>query len=301
VKSKGKRFKHNIIVIAYDFDGTLTPQPMQEYTILPEIGIKGKKFWNEVKKESKKTRGEEIVTYMRLMLRRSDEKNFPITRKMLGSLADKIKFYAGVTTYFDRINEYVKNKTEGNIRLRHYVISSGLKEILNRVKIKKHFHKIFASEYWYDHYGAAKFPLIVVNDTLKTQFLFRINKGKENLDESINEYMPLIDRPVPFQNILYIGDGLTDVPCMTVTTKQGGYAIAVYKPYSSDGKGICQELLTANRVDMIAKADYSKDTELESAIKIILDTMIQGVYINDMYYHQYIRYLKDKGDKSGKK
>jgi len=268
---------------------------MQEYTVLPEIGIKkGNKFWNEVKRENRRTGGEEIVTYMRLMVQHAERNDFPVKKQKLGSLADRIKFFPGVNTYFERINDYVKKKTDGNIRLRHYIISSGLKEILKRVKIKKHFHRIFASEYWYDLYGAARFPLIVVNDTLKTQFLFRINKGRECLDQNINEYMPLAQRPIPFTNILYIGDGLTDVPCMTVTTKQGGYAIAVYKPGSSRGLATCRALLAARRVDLIAKADYTKDSPLDSAIKIILDTMIQGVYINDVRYRHYLKYLKER-------
>jgi len=295
MKFRARRLRHNILAIVYDFDGTLTPQPMQEYTVLHEIGIKkSSKFWNEVKRENKKWGGEEIVTYMRLMIQYAEKSDFPVTRQRLGGLAHRIKFFPGVPTYFDRVNDYVKKKTNGNIRLRHYIISSGLKEILNRIKIRKRFHKIFACEYWYDLYKAARFPLIVVNDTLKTQFLFRINKGRERLDQNINEYMPLKERPIPFRNILYIGDGLTDVPCMTVTTKQGGYAIAVYKSGSARGLATCRELLAAARVDFIAKADYSKGSPLDSVIKIILDTMIQGVYINDVRYREYLKHLKGR-------
>jgi hypothetical protein len=292
MKQKRRRFKHNTIAIVYDFDGTLTPKPMQEYTVLPKIGIKGEKFWNKVKQESEQSGGEEIVTYMRLMLDMATAKKYAIKRKILGSLANKIRFYPGVETYFQRIDRYVKEKTNGKIKIRHYLVSSGLKEILEKVRIKKHFHRIFASEYYYDHNGAASFPLIIVNDTLKTQFLFRINKGRESLSESINEYMPFRERPIPFANILYIGDGLTDVPSMTVTTKQGGYAIAVYMAHSKKGLAVCKDLLEARRVDLIAKADYSQGSELDRAIKILLDTMIQGVYINDVHFHQYLKYLR---------
>ncbi len=291
-----QRFKHNIVAIVYDFDGTLTPQPMQEYTVLPEIGMKPEKFWNKVKQENKQQKGEEIITYMRLMLDCANQHHtpFPVKRSNLRKLAHKIKYYPGVPTYFNRINNYVKKKTNGKIHLRHYVISSGLKEILEKVTIKKKFHNIFASEYYYDHYGAAKFPLLVVNDTLKTQFLYRINKGKEHINESINEHMSLSQRPIPFQNILYIGDGLTDVPCMSVTNKEGGYAIAVYKRRSRSGLSKCKKLLNAGRVDFIATANYSNGSELERKIKLILDVIIEGVHINDAYFHEYLKYLKDK-------
>jgi len=291
---KRERFKRNTIAIVYDFDGTLTQQPMQEYTVLPQIKINPDKFWNKVKAEKMSTKGEEIVTYMRLMLELADQNKFSINKESLGSLAHKIKFYPGVTTYFNRINHYVRKKTKGKIHLKHYIISAGLKEILQKVKIEKHFSNIFASEYYYDHHGVAKFPLIIVNDTLKTQFLFRINKGKEGHAENINEHMPLSARPIPFPNILYIGDGLTDVPCMTVTTKQGGYAIAVYKPGSKKGLATCKKLLGAGRVELIAKANYRNKSDLDFAIKSILDTMIQGIRINSLYFSQYLKYLRKK-------
>lgn len=283
---------HNVIALVYDFDGTLTPQPMQEYTILPEIGIKdGERFWKQVNQEAAHTNGEEIVTYMRLMLEKSKSRHFPVTAEMLNKLAEKIDYFPGVQTYFKRINDYVRKQLSGGIEVRHYVISAGLKEIIEGASIAKYFYKVFASEYYYDEYGVATFPNVIVNDTLKTQFIFRINKGKENLNESINLHMPVHLRPIPFQNILYIGDGLTDVPCMTVIRKNGGYAIAVYKPHSSQGKRICQELLKAERVNFIAQADYTSGSELERLIKLLLGNIAEGIRYGRESFRQSKKYL----------
>jgi len=273
-----RKFKHNVIAVVYDFDGTLTPQPMQEYTILPELGIKdGKRFWKQVNEESARTNGEAIVTYMRLMLEKSKARHFPVTAQRLKELAKKINYFPGVQTYFKRINDYVKKQFGQDVELRHYVISAGLKEIISGTVIAKYLYKVFASEYYYDEYGRATFPNVIVNDTLKTQFIFRINKGKENLNENINLHMPVPLRPIPFQNIMYIGDGLTDVPCMTVIRKNGGYAIAVYKSHSPRGKKICRELLKAERVNFIAKADYKSGTELDRLIKLLLGNIVEGI------------------------
>jgi len=286
-----KAFKHNVIAVVYDFDGTLTPQPMQEYTVLPEIGIRnGKKFWEQVNEESARTNGEAIVAYMRLMLEKSKSKHFPVTAQKLKELAKKINYFPGVRTYFERINNYVKKRFDKDIELRHYVISSGLKEIISGTSIAKYFYKIFASEYYYDEYGAATFPNVIVNDTLKTQFIFRINKGKENLSENINLHMPMHLRPIPFQNIIYIGDGLTDVPCMTVIRKNGGYAIAVYRSNDSPGKKICKELLKAERVDFIAKADYKSETELDRLIKLLLGNIVEGIRYGRESFNQSKKY-----------
>jgi len=139
---------------------------------------------------------------MRLMIEMSEHKHYPVTPKVLKSLAKNIKYYPGVRTFFDRLNAYVETQFDVDVKLRHYIISAGLKEIISGASIARHFYKIFASEYHYDEYDKAVFPKVIVNDTLKTQFIFRINKGKESLHENINLHMPVAQRPVPFENIL---------------------------------------------------------------------------------------------------
>ena len=269
--------KKNIIAIVYDFDGTLSPLPMQEYTVLPKIPIDPKQFWTEVRSENTQHGGEEIITYMMLMLKKANDAKVRITKADLGRLASQISYYPGVEDFFERINEFVANRSRGKARVRHYIISSGLKEILCKISIKRFFHNIFASEYAYDHYGAAQYPKLVVTDTVKTQFLFRINKGREKITESINESMGEELRPIPFQNMVYIGDGMTDVPCMTVTTKNGGYAIAVYKQRSRKGLRVCRSLIKGDRVGFIATADYCKNSELEKYLQVTLECIIEGI------------------------
>ena len=259
--------KKNIIAIIYDFDGTLSPQPMQEYTVFPQLHISPQTFWRQVKIENTRIKGEEIITYMMLMLRKANEAGLRISNLDLGNMASSIKFFPGVETYFNRINQFVADESNNKVKIRHYILSSGLKEIINKTKIKGHFHKIFASEYSYNQYRAPQYPKLAVTDTVKTQFLFRINKGKENLTENINEFMSEEERPIPFSNIIYIGDGMTDVPCMTVTTRNNGYAIAVYKPHSTKGLAVCKKLFKNKRVDFIAPANYNDNSELDKFLQ----------------------------------
>ena len=290
--SQQDRFRHNVIALVYDFDGTLTPQPMQEYTVLPKIGIKkGRQFWNAVRQEAVKTGGEEIVTYMRLMIELSKQRHYPVTPNVLKSLAANIDYYPGVREFFKRISDYVNTQFDIEVELRHYVISAGLKEIISGASIAKSFYRIFASEYHYNEYKEAVFPKVIVNDTLKTQFIFRINKGKEALHENINVHMPTSLRPIPFQNMLYIGDGLTDVPCMTVIRENGGYAIAVYKPGDSKGLKICKDLLRAERVDFIAEADYRSKKELDRLVKLLLNNIVEGIRYHKESFNQSRKYL----------
>ncbi len=272
-------FKQNTIALVYDFDGTLSPQPMQEYTVLPELGEDSGRFWEECTKEARKSKADGMLTYMRLLIEKMESNHTHLDKKALRKLAKDIKYFPGVETWFGRINEHVIQKSNGIIKVKHYIISAGLKEILDGIRIRKHFEKMFASEYYFDHHDAAKFPTIVINDTSKTQYLFRINKGIEDVNKSINDYMPENERPVPFSNMIYIGDGLTDVPCMTVTKNNGGFAVAVHKPNSSNSVSVCRDLSQGNRIDYFAPANYKKGKKLEKRVKLLLDLIVAKIIL----------------------
>ena len=191
-------------------------------------------------------------------------------------MSKDIEYYDGVTTWFNKINKYVQNKSNSKIRVHHYIISAGHLEILEGISIKKYIKKIFASEYYFNKKNIAVFPKIVVTDTTKTQYLFRINKGKENLADSINEHMEETKRPIPFDNMIYIGDGLTDVPSMALIKKEGGHSIAVHQNNRTQIK-ISEGLLRANRVDFIAPADYSEKSILYENMQYLLDYVIAKI------------------------
>ena len=272
--------KQNKIALIYDFDGTLTPKTMQEYTLLPKLGISPKKFWDSINEESHKTGGETMMIFMRHLLDQAKDKNIKISKNEFYKMGKDIKYYQGVTEWFGNINKYIKKLSKNNIEIHHYIISAGHIEILEGISIKKYIKKIFASEYFYNTSKHAVFPKIVVTDTTKTQYLFRINKGKENLSESINTHMSEEKRPIPFDNMIYIGDGLTDVPSMALIKKEGGHSIAVYQKKLNDQVKICQELSNANRVDFIAEADYRKGSELYKKTCLLLNYVIAKIGYN---------------------
>ena len=219
-----------------------------------------------------------MLVYMRLMMEKLYQNDdIRITRDDLAAMAFRIKYFPGVEAWFPRINAYVKKRSSGNARVKHYIISAGQKEILEGVSIRKHFQQIYASEYHFNQYGVANFPKLVITDTSKTQYLFRINKGREKLSESINEHMPEESRPIPFSNIIYIGDGMTDVPSMALTTKSGGHAIAVFNPRIAKTRVTCSALLDAGRVDFIAPADYRATSKLTKRVSLLLDSVIAGI------------------------
>ena len=256
-------FDKKTIALVYDFDGTLSPRPMQEYAFLPQLGEDPAAFWKESNALAKKEGADALITYMHLLYKKAKAKGVRIDRADLVEQGSEVELYPGVEDWFDEIAAYVKLRSEAHgITLRHYLVSSGLTEIIEGTRIYPHFDNVFATEYWFDAYDLP-FPKRVITDTGKTQYLFRINKGMQDLGESINQHMPEAKRPIPFANMIYFGDGDTDVPSMAVMRKNGGHAIAVYPPGKQKKK--CVELFKAGRCDFFAPADYRRARICSSA------------------------------------
>jgi phosphoserine phosphatase len=273
------RFEKKTIALVYDFDGTLSPRPMQEYAFLPEIGADAAAFWRESNALARRTQADPLITYMHLMYRKAKAKGVRIDRADLVAQGRKVELYPGVEDWFDAIARYVKSHAQSQgVQLRHYLVSSGLTEIVEGTPIYKRFHNVFASEYWFEAYDLP-YPKRVITDTGKTQYLFRINKGVEDLGESINQHMAEEARPIPFANMIYFGDGDTDVPSMAVMRKNGGHAVAVYPPGKSKSK--CVELYRAGRCDFFAPADYREGSDLFRRTCLLLDLMLADIRVRE--------------------
>lgn len=260
------------MAIAYDFDGTLAPGNMQEDQFIPKLGMDSASFWEEANALAKQHNADHILTYMYLMLKKAIAKDIKITRDAMCSYAQGITFFPGVERWFDRLNHYAREK---GIELEHYIISSGLREMIEGTRIAKHFTKIYASGFWYDSNDVAVWPATAVNYTTKTQFLFRINKGKleESDEKGINAFVPHEKRPIPFRNMVFIGDGDTDIPSMRLIKEQGGYAIAVYASENATAKERADRLVMDKRANLALPADYREEGPMDQALKAIIDSV----------------------------
>jgi hypothetical protein len=273
------KFEKKTIALVYDFDGTLSPKPMQEYAFLPQLGVDPADFWAESNARARKDNADPLITYMRLLYEKAKAKKISIDRDALVAQGRRVEFYPGVETWFESVADYVKSHAQSHgVHLRHYLISSGLSEIVEGTSIYKRFHNVFASEYWFEAYELP-YPKRVITDTGKTQYLFRINKGVEDLGQSINQHMPEGDRPIPFANMIYFGDGDTDVPSMAVIRKNGGYAVAVHPP--GRGRAKCVDLFKAQRCDFFAPADYREGSELFKRTCLLLDRMLADIRVQE--------------------
>ncbi len=256
--------------IAYDFDGTLAPGNMQEYDFVPAIGMTSKAFWKEVDELTKKHDADQILLYMMHMLDKARAAEVPVRKENFVAFGRSVILFEGVADWFDRIDAHGKQR---GFKVEHYIISSGIREMIEGTPIAQKFAAIYASAFVYDHNGVAHWPALAVNYTTKTQFLFRINKGVLNVYDNsrINQFIPEEDRPVPFEHMVFIGDGETDIPCFRLVKEQRGHAIAVYKPATKGARGKAEKLIEAGRVNFIAPANYTENSDMDRFVKGIID------------------------------
>lgn len=265
--------KHIPFVIAYDFDGTLASGNMQEYDFIPTLKMDIKAFWEEVGEFAKQQEADAILAYMQLMLHKAAYKNVPIRKQDFRDFGSNIELFPGVDTWFKRINQYGR---QHDIKVQHFIVSSGLREMVAGTKIAKEFSKIFASGFMYDQHNVAFWPALAVNYTTKTQYLFRINKGCLDVHDNsqINKFVPHRERPVPFSNIVFVGDGETDIPCMRLVKEQGGHSIAVYETGKRGRKNSAKRLVKEGRVTLATPANYTEGSAIDKAVKAMIDTVV---------------------------
>lgn len=262
--------KKPIVALIYDFDGTLSPENMQEFGFIQAIGKDSKAFWGKNKKLSEDNDASGILCYMYLMLQAAQAESISLLRDSFRNFGKGVDLFKGVKEWFNLINNYGKRV---GVTIEHYINSSGLTEMIEGTPIYKEFKKVYACSYLYDVDGKAVWPAVAVDYTAKTQFLFKINKGIEEVSDNhkINQHIPEKDRRVPFSNMIYFGDGETDIPCMKLIKDQGGHSIAVYKPGSSKKKQTAENLIRENRVNFVCSADYSENKEMHKVVKTIID------------------------------
>ena len=261
--------KKQIVAIMYDFDKTLSTTDMQNYSFIPNLGMTPEEFWGATTNFTEKEGVERILSYMYMMIAAAKEKGIKLTREYLNECGKNIKFYPGVTTWFERINQY---GLERNVIVEHYLVSSGTKEIVEGCSIYKHFTKTSGCEYFYNDAGEPIWQKLAINFTQKTQFFYRIAKGAVDVTDDAGVNAKTAKLRVPYRNIIYMGDGMTDIPCMTLIKKSGGKSIALY-PKGTDSEGV-KKIYNDERVSFISEADYSAGGPIEKIIKLIIDSAV---------------------------
>ena len=232
---------------------------------IKSLGMDPNEFWGKTAEFAKENSMDSKLAYLRLMITESTTKEMALNREILKKFGKDIEFFKGVEEWFDLINEVGKKH---NVIVEHYLISAGLLEIIEGTSIYKKFKKVYACEFLYDENKVPVWVKNVVNFTSKTQFIFRINKGEFDIsdEKGVNEFRLHDERPYPFQNMIYIGDGTTDVPCMKLVKQNGGHSIGVY----DKNKSTVNQLMYDERINFVCKADYTEGSDLFERVSDII-------------------------------
>lgn len=280
-----------VVAICYDFDKTLSPDDMQAQGYIQSVEYDIKSFWAESNKLAEDNDMDQNLAYMYEMMEKARGR-LVFTKDKLEEYGAKVNLFPGVEDWFERMRQY---GLEQNVIVEHYIISSGLKEMIEGTTVAKSgaFEKIYASSFYFDNYGVAIWPAQVVNYTNKTQFLFRIEKGVLDInDQGVNDYFSPEDIRVPFRNMVYIGDSDTDIPCMKLVNTYGGHSIGVYNPDTKDKKKV-YKMIKDNRIKYFASADYTDGSELDILVKSIIDRTSANEKLENISFE-----LKDEVKKS---
>lgn len=282
----GNHSGNRVLAICYDFDKTLSPTDMQAQGYIQSVGYDVNEFWEKTDALALANDMDSNLAYMYVMMEEARGRLI-FNREKLEEYGSRVQLFPGVEDWFERVNGYGKEK---GISVEHYIISSGLKEMIDGTAIAKKgvFKKVYASSFFYDERGVAIWPAQVVNYTNKTQYLFRISKGVLDVnDNKVNDFFLPEDMHVPFRNMVYIGDSDTDIPCMKLVNSYGGHSIGVYHPETKNKERVLK-MLRDNRVRYIAPADYTDGSELDGLLKAIIDKtasyeVLETKHVNDMY------------------
>ena len=266
----------NTIALIFDYDQTLSPNYMQDEVLFPAFGIDPKSFWSRCHELVRFEGYENELAYMKVLLDTLDIDR--PSNAHLRELGANLTFYPGLPEMFEQFEDGLLGPEEKALGMgvEYYILSSGLKEVIEGSRLRPHVRAIFGCEYAEDAAGRITFPKRVISHTQKTQFLFRVNKGLLDLSQDVNDHMDDDLRPIPFENMIYVGDGPTDIPCFNVIRKQGGQALAVYNPDDPTRGAFrkCYQLCAhTDRVRHIAPADFRAGSHL----RLLLDEMVSEI------------------------
>ena len=267
-----RRYKEDkpVLAICYDFDKTLSPDDMQAQGYIQSVGYDVAEFWNRTGELATENEMDQNLAYMYMMVREA-EGNLVFNRKTLAEYGSHVTLFPGVEDWFSRIRRY---GAERGVIVEHYIISSGLREMIEGTRVAGEFEKIYASSFYFNDRGIAVWPAQVINYTNKTQFLFRISKGVlEVNDTAVNDPVAPEELRVPFRNMVYIGDSDTDIPCMKLVNSNGGHSIGVYNSETKD-KTKVHKMLRDRRIKYFVPSDYREGGELDTLLKAIIENTV---------------------------
>lgn len=261
----------NVIAVIFDFDDTLTDESTTK--LLDAHGIDSREFWGKLVKQRVDSGWDPPLAYLQLILENVGEgRPFgKLSNNHLRQFGSSLSFYQGIPNLFNDLGAIANEHVISRPSVEFYVVSSGLEEIIRGSAISHYFTRIWGCRFQ-ERNGQICSVTNAVSFTEKTKYLYAINKGTLDLREkpySVNNYVADADRRIPFGNMIYIGDGLTDVPCFSVVKNFNGNAFGVFDPNKEGSpKKAWETLVAPKRVSTMNSPRYGENDDLGALLRM---------------------------------
>jgi len=290
--STGERFigecqMSDVIALVFDFDDTLAPDSTSGF--LSHIGVDTAAFWSERVDPLLASDWDPVPAYLSAMIDLSRAQTHGlITRPRLEQWGAQLPLHSGVPTVFERLRAVVK-AVHPQMQLEFYLISSGIGDVVRHTSIAHEFTQIWASELVYGEDQGIRFPRRVVSFTDKTRYLFHIQKGIigpafEGKPFEVNRKIPEDRLRVPFDQMIFVGDGYTDIPCFSMVRKAGGIAFGVWDPKHRDKRSRAWGFIEDGRVNNLNQARYDEDAELYQWLEEAVISLVRRIAVKGRMY-----------------
>ena len=283
--TEGRCVQETIAVI-FDFDDTLAPDSTTGY--LHRVGIDVGKFWKQDVHTLIANDWDPVPAYLHRIIEASRNDTPSVTRDDLRAWGRELPLHAGVETLFTRLRNCVK-QVHPRVSVEFYLISSGIGDVVRNTRIAHEFTDMWTSEFHYDADGRPAFPRKIVSFTDKTRYLFHIQKGiigpqSRTNPLAVNRKVPSRDLRIPMNQFIFVGDGMTDIPCFSLVTKEEGIAVGVYDKHQTEKWSSAFKFVAEGRVNTLYSADYTEQSDLSTFLTMALHNMAEKIVVRSGSY-----------------
>lgn len=276
----------NRIAVVFDFDDTLAPDTFDG--LIKSLGIDVAQFRQQYYEPLKEAGWDHVAARFYCLIQESQRRQQPaqkITQDYLMQFGQQLQPFAGVTEMFERLQKHVRD-LNSQIELEFYLITGGFGEVVRHTCIAPYFTKMWGCEFHYDENGEVAFLKRSISHTEKTRYLMQIASGREQVDGDGRSFsyrdVAEAELHIPLSQMIYVGDGTSDVPCFSLLNDEGGLAIGVFKGDSADKWHQKNQVSASQRVANLAPADYQENSELMRSLRLAVESLCKQIELRQL-------------------
>ncbi|NDJ20492.1 HAD hydrolase-like protein [Nostoc sp. B(2019)] len=273
----------NRIAIVFDFDDTLVPDTVD--ALLESLGIDALEFRQEKIRPLIDKGWDKILARFYALIEESKRQGNKITQEYIANFGQELAPFDGVNKMFDHLQQCA-HELNPKVEVEFYLITCGMVEIARHNCIAPNFKAMWGCEFSYDDRNGIEFLKKIVTHTEKTRYLFQIAKGFDDYQDDGKTFvyrdLPPEELHIPLTQVIYVGDGESDIPCFSLMNQEQGTAIALYKDSTPEEWGRELKMTQSQRVANLAPVDYSENSELMQSLTLAVEGLCKRIALQQL-------------------